>query len=125
MANPTLVYVLPVGVFTQEATFALLASAGIQKGASGAVDPSLSHRYLITKAGVAAMTLAAPTKDNLTIEIRSTTAFAHTVTATGLLQTGAAGTDVATFAAFGGAGLILRSFNNKWMVRSSVGVTFS
>ena len=125
MANPTTVYVLPEGAFTHETVLSMLFGPGIQQAASGAIPPNRSHRYLITKAGVAALTLAAPTADNLRLEIRSTTAFAHTLTATGLLQTGAAATDLATFAAFGGAGLILASYNGKWMVMDQIGITFS
>lgn len=125
MANPTGVYVLPEGAFTHETVLSTLFGPGILVSASGAVAPDISHRYLITKAGVAALTLAAPVRDNIRLEIRSTTANAHTLTATGLLQSGAAGTDVATFAAFGGAGLKLASYNGKWMVMSSVGITFS
>src|SRR6266699_1562918 len=56
--------------------------------ASGAINPRLPGFYVITKAGVAAMTLAAPTAttdDGLEIEVSSTTAFAHSFTATGLL----------------------------------------
>lgn len=125
MAQPTTVYVLPEGAFTHQTVLSILFGPGVLKSASGGIDPTQSHRYLITKAGVAALTLAAPTIDNIRLEIRSTTAFAHTITATGLLQTGAAGTDLATFAAFGGAGLVLASFNGKWMVMNSVGITFS
>lgn len=121
----TTVYVLPEGSFVHEATLSLLAGPGIQIAASGAVNPNISHRYLVTKAGVAALTLAAPTIDNIHLEIRSTTAFAHTLTATGLLQTGSANVNLATFAAFAGAGLFLRSFGGKWMVENQIGQTFS
>lgn len=96
--------------------------------ADGAVDPHTSKDYIITKAGVAAMTLAAPTAgtdDGITISIKSSTAFAHTLTATGLLQTGSANANVATFAAFAGAGLTLRAYNGKWLVLTQVGITFS
>lgn len=95
--------------------------------ASGAVTVS-SGTYVITKAGVAALTLAAPTagvQDGTIINISSTTTNAHTLTATGLLQTGVAGVDLATFAAFGGAGLTLMAYNGKWVVLYSVGITFS
>jgi hypothetical protein len=125
MANPTGVYVLPEGAFTHQTVLSILFGSGVLITASGAVAPDTSHRYLVTKAGVAALTLAAPVRDNIRLEIRSTTAFAHTLTATGLLQSGAAGTDLATFAAFGGAGLVLASYNGKWVVMNSVGITFS
>lgn len=96
--------------------------------ASGAVSPHNSSTYVITKAGVAALTLAAPTAttdDGVKIALTSATANAHTLTATGLLNTGTASVNVATFAAFAGAGLQLIAYQGKWNVLESVGVTFS
>jgi hypothetical protein len=96
--------------------------------ASGAVPVRPSADYVITDAGVAVLTLAAPTAgtdDGVTVSIISATAFAHTLTATGLLETGTASVNVATFAAFAGAGLTLKAYNGKWLVTSSVGITFS
>lgn len=96
--------------------------------ASGAVAPHAAGTYVITKAGVAALTLAAPTAtadDGNVIVITSNTAFAHTLTATGLLQTGSASVNLATFAAFAGAGLTLMAYQGKWNVLASVGVTFT
>lgn len=96
--------------------------------ASGAVDPHVSARYVITKAGIAALTLAAPTvgiDDGLTIVITSGTAYAHTLTATGLLNTGSVDVNEATFAAYAGAGLTLIAYDGKWNVQSSIGITFS
>lgn len=93
-----------------------------------AIPPHVSASYIITRAGVDAMTLAAPTAvvdDGLAISISSSTANAHTLTATGLLQTGSANVNVATFAAQPGAGLNLVAYNGKWIVKSSVGITFS
>lgn len=84
--------------------------------------------YIITKAGVLAGTLAAPVagiQDGTIIVISSGTTNAHTVTATGLFGTGAATTDLATFAAFRGAGFTVMAYQGKWLVLSSVGVTFS
>lgn len=97
-------------------------------GASGAVPPHTSHTYIITKAGVAALTLAAPTAttdDGVVISFLSATANAHTVTATGLLQTGSASVNVATFAAQPGAGVSLVAYQGKWLVEYSTGITFS
>ena len=93
--------------------------------ASAAIPANQSRDYVITKAAVAALTLAAPSQDGLNISVVSSTAFAHTITATGLLQTGSASVNVATFAASAGAGVSLQSFGGKWMVRSEVGITFS
>ncbi len=89
--------------------------------------------YIITNAAATALTLAAPTagaqsaggEDFKCIEVYSTTAYAHTLTATGLLQTGTAAVNLATFAARPGAGLRLMAYNGYWLVLSSVGITFS
>jgi hypothetical protein len=107
---------------------ALGASPSLLSGTADAIDPHTAANYIVTKAGVDAMTLAAPTSgddDNLIIVIGSNTGYAHTLTATGLLHSGAAGTDVATFAAFAGAGLALRAYQGKWNVLWSNGITFS
>lgn len=90
--------------------------------------PVTAGLYVITKAGVLADTLAAPTagsQDGIIIQIMSTTANAHTLTATGLFQCGTASVNLATFAANAGAGLTLMSYNGKWVVLYSVGITFS
>lgn len=79
------------------------------------------------------MTLAAPNAgdsatggdDGKEIQLISTTANAHTLTATGLLQTGAAAVNLATFAANAGAGLRLRANNGKWQVLQQIGITFT
>src|SRR6266436_1908033 len=88
---------------------------------SGAIPvgpPLVSAAYQITKAGVAAMTLAAPVAgadDGKVILVESNTANAHTITATGLLQTGAAAVNVATFAASIGAMVKLMALNGKYI----------
>lgn len=95
---------------------------------NGAIDPHTAANYVITKAGVLADTLAAPTAttdDGKVIFVTSNTANAHTITATGLLQTGSASVNLATFAANAGAGLTLVAYQGKWNVVGSVGITFS
>lgn len=97
-------------------------------GATDAVDPHTAANYEVATAGVDAMTLAAPTAgtdDGKVIRITSAGAHAHTLTATGLLQTGSASVNVATFAADAGAGLTLMAYNAKWQVLSQIGITFS
>ncbi len=104
-----------------------LPSPGVLS-ADGAVNSHVAQTYVVTKAGVALLTLAAPTAtvdDGKIIVITSGTANAHTLTATNLLNTGAAENDVATFAAFAGAGLTLMAYQATWNVISSVGITFS
>lgn len=95
---------------------------------NGAIPPHASGNYIITKAGVLADTLAAPvtgTEDGIIIAVMSNTANAHTITATGLLNTGSAAVNVATFAAYAGANLVLQASGAKWNVLTSNGITFS
>lgn len=116
------------GVFTPQTQNQLLLGDVQLIAASGAVGPHKAAKYAITKAGVAALTLAAPTSgadDGVRIEIFSTTAFAHTVTATGLLQDGSGNVNLATFAAHAGAVLILEAYLGKWQILTELGVTIS
>lgn len=87
---------------------------------NGALSVS-SGDYIISKAGVLADTLAAPTAgvmDGMVIRITSTTSNAHTITATTLFQTGGSGTPytTATFAAQIGASITLRAYGGFWYV---------
>lgn len=91
----------------------------------GAISPAASASFVITKAGVAVLTLAAPTVNGVVLKITSSTANAHTLTATGLFQCGTAAVNLATFPAQAGASLILQSFNSKWLVISNNLVVFS
>jgi hypothetical protein len=87
--------------------------------ASGAINPRLPGFYVITKAGIAAMTLAAPTSgvdDGLEIEVSSNTAFAHSITATGLLLTASAAVNSVTFPAFAGSTVFLTAYQGKWIL---------
>ncbi len=90
--------------------------------ASGAMLPHVAATYVITKsAAPAVMTLAAPTAtvdDGKIIVVTSSTAQAHTITATGLFSTGTATVNLATFAAFAGATITLMAYNAKWNVLS-------
>lgn len=97
--------------------------------ASGALSVS-SGSYLITKAGVAALTLAAPTagvQDGMVIKVTSGTANAHTITATSLFYNGGSGVPytTATFTAYAGAEIVLKAYNGYWYVVSTVNVTLS
>jgi len=96
--------------------------------ANGAINPNTAAWYVITKAGVAGMTLGSPTvttDDGKIIMVQSNTANAHTITATGLFNTGSASVNLATFAAFAGAGVLLMAYQGKWNVLSATGITFS
>lgn len=113
-----------------DVTFPLPQQAGIISltGTADAIPPHVAHTYVVNKAGTDAMTLAAPTAttdDGLQITITSNTANAHTLTATGLLLTGSASVNTATFAAQKGAGLTLMAYQAKWIVLSQIGITFS
>jgi hypothetical protein len=105
---------------------ALLADFNVVS-ASGALPTNLPGRFLITKAGVAALTLAAPAlaDDGMKMEIISDTAQAHTITATGLYADGAGHVNLATFAAQIGASIRLMARQGKWYVLSVQGVTMT
>lgn len=93
---------------------------------NGAIPVRPSANYIITKAGVLADTLAAPTAgsdDGVLLTITSNTANAHTITATGLLDSGSAAVNLLTFAAFKGASVSLRAYQGRWQVVRTVGVT--
>jgi hypothetical protein len=95
--------------------------------ASGAIA-LVPGTVVITKTGsLAAMTLAAPTaaQDGLLLTVTSATAFAHTITATSLIEDGVTGgaKTTATFAAFAGATIVLVAYNLKWHTVSLKAVT--
>lgn len=129
--------VVSFGSFTQM-TFAQLASmlpelsSYTANGSADALPNHISGTIVVETAGVDAMTLAAPTvgaqpggDSGRVITIISNTANAHTITATGLLKTGSANVNVATFAAFAGASLTLRASAGLWYVLASNAITFS
>jgi hypothetical protein len=124
--------VFPTGTLGQQAANALLQGVANLITASGAINPHQSALYAITKAGVAAMTLAAPTggtDDNVIIEIFSTTAYAHTITtpAAGDIRDGNTSDHdtVCTFNAHIGANLRLRAFNGVWYVEQEIGCSLT
>ena len=98
-------------------------------GSSDAIPNTVPGGYIVTTAGVDAMTLAAPptSSNGAEIYVISNTANAHTITATGLFMTGGAASPytTATFAAKTGASLSLMAYGGKWAVMSSPGITFS
>jgi|SRR5580693_6880171 hypothetical protein len=124
--------VFPTGVLGLQAANALLQGVANVLSASGAINPHQSALYAITKAGVAAMTLAAPTAgtdDNVIIEVFSTTAYAHTITtpAAGDIRDGNTSDHdtVCTFNAHIGANLRLRAYNGVWYVENEVGCSLT
>ena len=99
----------------------------VLSGSSDAIPPGTPAIYVVTTAGVDAMTLAAPTaaQNGTVIIVSSQTTNAHTITATSLFANGTALKTTATFAAFAGAGVVLMANNLVWNVLSSTAVTFT
>ena len=97
---------------------------------NGAIPINQSRQYVITKAGILADTIAAPNAspagDGVEILITSDQAFAHTLTFTGgTLDSGGNAVLTATWNANKGASLLIASYNSRWKVISSNGVSFS
>lgn len=98
--------------------------------ADGAITiPTRNTVFAITKAGVAAMTLAAPTADvhdGVTLTFISATAQAHTLTNASPGFNGAgAGGDVGTFGGAIGDNIVVVAHNAVWLVVSKVNVTLA
>jgi hypothetical protein len=129
----------PPGTLGPQTLSALLAGPFVALAASGAIPVAsstggsrLPGKYVITKAGVAALTLVAPTAgldDGVLIQLISTTANAHTVTtpAAGNIQDGntSGHNTVLTFNAHIGANAILEAYNGTWYVLSEVGCSLT
>lgn len=96
--------------------------------ANGAIDPTIDIAKL-AKTSAAAMTLAAPAtaNDGHELQILSTTAYAHTITSTDLIDDGVTGgsKDLITLAAYAGAGCTLVACGGKWIVKSSTAATIT
>lgn len=91
--------------------------------ADGAIASVAGGHVHITKAGVCALTLAAPTRDGAELVIVAETANAHTVTVTG--AGGGSGQDVGTFGGAINDATTLISRNGKWWVVSTRNVTWA
>jgi hypothetical protein len=88
-----------------------------------------SKTVFVTKAGVCAMTLTAPTAtthDGVRITFVSTTAQAHTLTVAtaGMNDLGASG-DVGTFGGAKGDGLTLVAYQGDWFITGNINVTLA
>lgn len=126
--NTSATYVCDVAGNWEVPITSLVSTQPTTLSVNGAIPPHTAHTYVITKAGVLADTLAAPTAttdDGLEITIVNTTANAHTLTATGLLKTGSAAVNVATFNPFAGASLTLMAYQALWYVIAANGISFS
>lgn len=96
--------------------------------ASGAVVIKEST-VVITKAGVAALTIADPAAadDGIEMTFISATAQAHTLSnaAGSGFNAGGAGSDVGTFGGAIGDGITIVAYNTKWLVKDKTNVTLA
>lgn len=101
----------------------------VELGAANGAIASTSGVVMLTKAGVAAMTLAAPTAgtdDGKVLHIVAATANAHTVTQTSPgFNNGGAASDVATFGGAIGDNLVVVAYNGRWHVLALRNVTLA
>jgi hypothetical protein len=91
--------------------------------------PIVSGSYVITKAGVLALSVAAPTAADIGTRIRITsdTANAHVITFTGgTMRGGTAAVATATLGAFAGAGISFECFvTGKWHITANMIATLA
>lgn len=94
---------------------------------NGAIQSVAGGQVFITKAGVCALTLAAPYAAYARLTIISTTANAHTVTVANGIGGAGSGADVGTFGGAIGDGVTLISYNGYWYVEpgTNLNVTFA
>lgn len=97
-----------------------LSPINLLAGGADAINAHTAATYMVTSAGVNAMTLAAPTvttDDGKVIKVTTNTAASHTITFTGgTLRSGSAGVTTATFSAFAGSSIELMAWQGKWYV---------
>ena len=112
--------------FTQFATSdGLAASPVVSYGVSGAITvPVVNQTIYLTKAGVAAMTLAGPASDQTNqVTVVSLTAYAHTITYTAGFYQNTTSSDVVTFPSTSGACWIFQAKNGVWNATLGGGTT--
>lgn len=110
------------------ATFDKTQSVVVDYAADGALDPARDNATL-SKGSAGAYTLAAPSlaQNGHLLTITSRSAFAHVVTATGLVEDGVTGgaKGTLTFAAFKGASITLQALDGHWSVLGKNVVTIT
>jgi hypothetical protein len=121
---------LALGQLTQDSSSPLGMDIATYSVNGAIAVPTRDTLIVLDKAtALASTTLAAPGKDQdgLTLVITSTTAAAHVITATSLINDGATGAPhtTLTFAAFKGAGITLKALQGLWQVITSTAVTVS
>jgi hypothetical protein len=115
---------------TQIATTAfVLANAGgtqvpiVLSGGADAIPAHTSATYMVTTAGVDAMTIAAPTvttDDGLLIKVVTNTNAAHTITFTGgTLRPGTAAVTTVNFFSFRGSSITIMAWQGNWYVMAA------
>lgn len=104
---------------SEAAILAMQAHRGVLRVAAtdGAITP-VAGEVVLTKGSAGAYTLAAPASDGFRLCITAGSAFAHVVTATGLIEDGVTGgaKDTMTFGAFVGSSIDLLAYDGKWHV---------
>ncbi len=119
------------GLDVQSSSVSRLGRDVVSYSVSGAIAiPVRDTMVVLNKAGVAAMTLAAPNADQDGVElfITSTTAQAHTVTATSLINDGASGaphTTITFTTGYKGQGILLVALQGLWQVKSNTATTIT
>jgi hypothetical protein len=106
------------GVIT--ATSLKLAPIVLLSGGADAIPAHTPGTYMVTTAGVDAMTIAAPTvttDDGIVIKVTTNTNAAHTITFTGgTLRPGTAAVTTVNFASFRGSSIELMAWQGAWYV---------
>lgn len=103
-----------------------IAPAENISAATGAIYAKTGAAFITYNGGAGAYTLAAPipgTDDNKQLEIISTMAQAHVITAPANGFNGSL--HLATFAGAVGDAITMRAFNGSWYVANTIGVTIS
>ena len=109
-------------------SFAGSVALPVQVGLVNGAITIKSGLVVLTKAGVAAMTLAAPTvgtDDGKILHIVATTANAHTVTIANGLSGASTAADVGTFGGAVADRVSLIAYNGIWYPLTNVNVTFA
>lgn len=92
----------------------------VLSGGTDAIPAHTPGTYMVTSAGVNAMTLAAPTvttDDGIIIKVTLSTNAAHTITCTGgTLRPGTAAVTTVNFASFRGSSIELMAWQGNWYV---------
>ena len=115
------------GDVTGDVTGAVIATTEAAAG-DGAISLA-SKTVMITKGTAAALTVAAPTAttdDGITIVFVSTTAAAHTITATTVgWNAGDAASDVATLGGAIGDGFTCIAYQGEWYITGNINATLA